>query len=88
MHDQKADPRGCYERARVIRTSAGRQPERSGGNPEKRQRRDAGQPERSGGNPEKCQRRDAGQPERSGGNPEKRQRCDAGQPDNPVRSPR
>jgi thioesterase domain-containing protein len=30
------------------------QPERSGGNPEKRQgRRDAGQPERSGGNPEK-----------------------------------
>ena len=36
--------------------------ERSGRNPEKRQRRDAGQPERSGGNPEKRQRRDAGRP--------------------------
>ena len=58
----------------------GTQPERSEGNPEKRQRRDAGQPERSEGNPEKRQRRDAGQPERSGGNPEKRQRRDAGQP--------
>jgi beta-glucosidase len=41
------------------------QPERSGGNPEKRQWRDAGQPERSGGNPEKRQWRDAGQPDSS-----------------------
>jgi L-glyceraldehyde 3-phosphate reductase len=39
-----------------------RQPEHSGGNPEKRQGRDAGQPERGGGNPEKRQGRDAGQP--------------------------
>jgi hypothetical protein len=45
----------------------GGQPERSEGNPEKRQRRNAGQPERSEGNPEKRQRAtrgNAGQPVR------------------------
>jgi hypothetical protein len=47
-------------------------PERSGGNPKKRQQRDVGQPERSGGNPKKRQQRDVGQPERSAGNPKKR----------------
>jgi hypothetical protein len=40
------------------------QPERSGGNPAKRQRRDVGQPERSGGNPAKRHGRDVGQPKR------------------------
>jgi hypothetical protein len=43
-------------------TSAPPQPERSAGNPAKRQRRDVGQPERSAGNPAKRQRRDVGLP--------------------------
>jgi hypothetical protein len=63
------EPKGpCADFARKtvedwLQLLAARQPERSEGNPEKRQRRDAGQPERSEGNPEKRQRRDAGQPE-------------------------
>jgi hypothetical protein len=44
-------------------------PERSGGNPEKPQRGDAGRPERSGGNPEKPQRGDAGRPGNGGSRP-------------------
>jgi hypothetical protein len=48
--------------ARVTPTRPLGQPERSGGNPGKRHRRDVGQPERSGGNPGKRHRRDVGQP--------------------------
>jgi uncharacterized protein YhdP len=62
--DQTLAPAGTADWTGEISFLAGNetQPERSGGNPEKRQQRDAGQPEHSGGNPEKRQRRDAGQP--------------------------
>ncbi len=52
----------------------------SGGNPEKRQRRDAGQPERDQNAVEGIPRSACGATWGSGGNPEKRQRRDAGQP--------
>jgi redox-sensitive bicupin YhaK (pirin superfamily) len=58
--DQRRRDLGGLEVGRVLPYHRQRQPERSGGNPEKRQGRDAGQPERSGGNPEKRQGRDAG----------------------------